>query len=195
MLGCLACISPRIAQARGALYLPGMSIFDRLFSRKPDPRFQMRPLYDSIVAIARQPAWYRAGVPDTLEGRFEMVMAVLSQVLLRLEGEDAVRQQSVWLTEVFVDDMDGQMRQIGIGDLTVGKYVGKMMAALGGRLGAYRSAEDANARAAVLWRNLGIDAPADAPSVAARLDQLVTALAQLPTDAIIAGDIPQGESA
>lgn len=171
-----------------------MSILDRLFSRKPDPRFQMRPLYDSIVAIARQPAWYRAGVPDTLGGRFEMVMAVLSQVLLRLEGDDAVRQQSVWLTEVFVDDMDGQMRQIGIGDLTVGKYVGKMMAALGGRLGAYRTAGDAETRAAVLWRNLGVETPADGPAVAARLDHLVRDLADLSTDAIVAGQLPQGDA-
>src|SRR3546814_14845384 len=49
------------------------------------------------------------------------------------------KQQSVWLTELFVDDMDGQLRQIGIGDMIVGKHIGRMMSALGGRLSAYRS--------------------------------------------------------
>src|SRR3546814_8548157 len=41
------------------------------------------------------------------------------------------------LTERFIDDMDGQLRQIGIGDFVVGKHVGKMMGALGGRMDAY----------------------------------------------------------
>lgn len=153
----------------------------------------MRPLYEAIVAAARRPEWYRAGVPDTLDGRFEMVTAILSQVLLRLEGDVAVRQESVWLTELFVDDMDGQMRQIGIGDLTVGKYVGKMMAALGGRLGAYRGAATREARGEVLWRNLGVEAPDTdgAAIVADRLDRLVAGLATLPPAEIIVGRLPE----
>lgn len=101
----------------------------------------MRPLYDAIVARAREPHWYiEGGVPDTLDGRFDMIAAIMSLVLLRLEHEPETKQQSVWLTEIFVDDMDGQLRQIGIGDMIVGKHIGKMMSALGGRLAAYRAA-------------------------------------------------------
>ncbi|AUW59729.1 ubiquinol-cytochrome C chaperone [Sphingobium sp. SCG-1] len=119
-----------------------MSVLDRLFPsffNRTDPRAEMTPLYAAIVAKGREPHWYAKGnVPDTLDGRFDMIAAVLCAVLLRLEGDDAARQQSVWLTELFINDMDGQLRQIGIGDMIVGKHIGKMMSALGGRLSAYR---------------------------------------------------------
>lgn len=100
----------------------------------------LRNLYAAVVLRARQPHWYvEGGVPDTLDGRFDMVAAVLSFVLLRMEALGA-SEDSARVAEIFVDDMDGQLRQIGIGDLVVGKHIGRMMSALGGRLGAYRAA-------------------------------------------------------
>ena len=97
------------------------------------------PLYDAVIARARQPHWYVEGaVADTVDGRFDMVAAVLCFVLLRLEDEPEGAKLGVRLTEAFVDDMDGQLREIGIGDVIVGKHVGRMMGMLGGRLGAYR---------------------------------------------------------
>ncbi|HKX21876.1 MAG TPA: ubiquinol-cytochrome C chaperone family protein, partial [Rhizorhapis sp.] len=102
-----------------------MSILSRLFA-KTDPREAMRPLYNAVVIRGREAHWYADGaVPDTLDGRFDMIAAVLSFVLLRLEQEADRKQESVWLTEIFVDDMDGQLRQIGIGDMIVGKHIGK----------------------------------------------------------------------
>ena len=120
-----------------------MTLLQRLFAPRRDAA-ALRPLYDLVVETGRDPAWYRdGGVPDTLDGRFDMVAAILSLVLLRLEAEgDAARRESVLLTEIFVDDMDASLRQIGIGDFVVGKHIGKMMGALGGRLGAFRSAVD-----------------------------------------------------
>lgn len=117
-----------------------MSLLKSLFRRRDD-RARMRPLYASVVAAARQPAWYVEGqVPDTVDGRFEMVSAMLSLVLLRLEAEgERHAAESAELTEIFVDDMDAQLREAGVGDVVVGKHIGKMMSALGGRLGAYRS--------------------------------------------------------
>lgn len=100
----------------------------------------MRSLYEAVVREGRQPHWYVKGaVPDTVDGRFDMIVAVLALALLRLE-ELGAAQESAWLTELFVDDMDGQLRQEGIGDVVVGKHVGRMMSALGGRLSAYRAA-------------------------------------------------------
>ena len=97
------------------------------------------PLYNAVVLRAREPHWYLAGaVPDTVDGRFDMVAAVLSTVLLRMEQDPAAATPSARLTERFVEDMDGQLRQLGIGDIVVGKHIGKMMSMLGGRLGAYR---------------------------------------------------------
>ena len=119
-----------------------MSLFKRLFgSADPDPKLMLVPLYDQIVAKARELHWYEAGqVPDSVDGRFDMVAAILSLVLLRLEGTPAHAQDMAYLTEVFVDDMDGQLREFGIGDMIVGKHMGKIMGAIGGRLTAFRVA-------------------------------------------------------
>jgi cytochrome b pre-mRNA-processing protein 3 len=119
-----------------------MSLLKRLFGNaEPDPKLTLAPLYNQIVAKAREPQWYVEGlVPDSIDGRFDMVAAILSLVLLRLEEDRTRAQDMAHLTEVFVDDMDGQLREVGIGDMIVGKHIGKIMGALGGRLGAFREA-------------------------------------------------------
>jgi cytochrome b pre-mRNA-processing protein 3 len=131
-----------------------MSLIDRVLGRTPAA--DMGPLYTAVVAEARQAVWYQGGgVPDTLDGRFDMISLVLSLVLLRLEHEDVRgRLPSARLTEKFVSDMDGQLRETGFGDLVVGKQVGFAMGALGGRLGAYRAGLDAGAYDDALVRNL-----------------------------------------
>lgn len=117
-----------------------MPILRRLFAGKPDPREALRPLWHRVVEISREPEWYaRCGVADTVAGRFDMITAVLALVLLRLEREGDCAAESALLTELFVEDMDGQLRESGVGDLVVGKHMGKLMASLGGRLGAYRA--------------------------------------------------------
>ncbi len=154
----------------------------------------MQPLYDAIIAEGRQPIWYENGlVPDTLDGRFDMIAAIFSVVLLRLEKESATAQQTAWLTELFVNDMDGQLRQIGIGDMIVGKHVKRMMGALGGRLGAYRDAlkgqhdlKDALQRN--LYRGEAVDTEA-LEFVSEKLRKFFDQLTAIETDAIIAGDI------
>ncbi len=126
-------------------------------------------MYDAVIARARETHWYLAGgVPDTLDGRFDMVAAVLSMVLLRIEAngteDEAAMTLSAELTERFVDDMDAQIRQIGFGDIVVGKHVGRMMGMLGGRLGAYREGVAAGDLSAPLVRNIwrGEEPAADA---------------------------------
>src|SRR3954454_4911233 len=118
-----------------------LTFLKTLFGQR-DERARLRPLYETCVALAREPAWYReGGVADTLEGRFAMVAAVTALILLRLEAEgEGGRRDSVLLTEIFIADMDSSLRQIGIGDFVVGKQVGKLVGALGGRVGAFRDA-------------------------------------------------------
>lgn len=130
------------------------NFLQRLFGRT-DPKETIAPLYAAIVAEGRQPHWYRDGqVPDSLDGRFDMIVAILAIVLMRLDEKNAT-QEGVWLTELFVDDMDGQLRQEGIGDVVVGKHIGRMMSALGGRISAYRAALAGDAELAeALVRNL-----------------------------------------
>lgn len=155
----------------------------------------MAPLYAAIVAQARVPDWYReGGVPDTTDGRFDMVASVLALVLLRLEREgDATKQAQVLLAETFVDDMDGALRQMGIGDLMVGKHVGRMMGALGGRLTAYREALGGDGDLhLVVRRNIFRDEAADASHVA-HVEHALCALAAridaTPPEQLLAGRI------
>ncbi len=149
------------------------------------------PLYAAVIARARQPHWYEAGgVADTIDGRFDMIAAVLTFVLLRLEGESAGAPLSVELAECFIDDMDGQLREIGIGDVVVGKHVGKMMGMLGGRLGAYRTGLAGESLGLALVRNLyrgQAPDPAALAHVEAELLALRDSLAALPLEAVAGG--------
>jgi len=134
-----------------------MTLLKRLFgNNEPDPKIKLVPLYNQIVAKAREPHWYVSGqVPDNIDGRFDMVAAMLSLVLLRLEGGESHALDMARLTEVFVDDMDGQLREVGIGDMIVGKHIGQIMSAVGGRLGAFRdSLVDTKTLDDVIVRNI-----------------------------------------
>lgn len=170
-----------------------MSFFDRLFGRR-NANEAVRPLYNAVVAYGRQPHWYAdGGVPDTIDGRFEMIAAVLSLVVARLELETDRRQEVAWLTELFVDDMDGQLREIGIGDMVVGKHVGRLVGAFGGRIGAYREGLREGTFEAALVRNLygGTEPPAAAlEHTAERLRALYLGLHAAPAESIIAGRLP-----
>lgn len=174
---------------------PPLALLSRLFGERRE-RAALRPLYDALVAAARDPAWYREGaVPDTLEGRFDMLAALLALVLLRLEAEgDGAKAESVALTEIFIDDMDGTLRQIGIGDFVVGKHVGKLVGALGGRLGALREALPGGAPLEpAVRRNVFRDGPASDARVgwvAGRLRTLHERLAGTAMEKLLAGAFP-----
>ena len=169
-----------------------MSLLRRLFTPTPDPREALRPLWNAVVAEARQPHWYaRGGVADSVAGRFDMVCAVLAAVLLRMEGRAAMAQPSVWLTELFVHDMDGQLREFGVGDVIVGKHVGKLVGAMGGRIDAYRQglAGDDATLADAVRRNVTLRDGSDPAAVAGGLRRLAGRLAETADDALLAGDI------
>jgi len=170
-----------------------MSLLSSIFARKDD-RAALRPLYHAVIGKAREPHWYLdGGVADTLDGRFDMVAAILSLVLLRLEALDA-QNDSVKLTEIFIEDMDGQVRQIGFGDLVVGKQIGKMMSALGGRLAAYRAALAGEAPLGeALVRNLyrgEAPEPAALAHVESRLQAFIGQLDATMRETLLAGTLP-----
>lgn len=174
-----------------------MSLLSRLFDPllRPPP-IPLQALWEAIVGIARDPVWYsRHGVPDTLDGRFDMVALVTALVMLRLEREGR-GQETAWLTEAFVADMDGSLREIGVGDLVVGKEVGRMVGALGGRLGAYRTALAPGAEPALLTdalaRNVyrGDDPVGFAAGLADAVHTLDARIATAPIDDLLAGRLP-----
>lgn len=166
-----------------------MGFFDR-FKAKRD---ETAALYAAVVARARAPHWYVAGaVPDSIDGRFDMIAAVLAMVMLRLESDPAGTPATTHLAEAFVDDMDPQLREIGIGDLLVGKQIGRMMGMLGGRLGAYRDGLAAGDLKPALVRNLYRgESPDDAAlaHVERELLALRKAIAGVGVDRLIAGDL------
>lgn len=166
----------------------------RLLGKEAEAR-PMAELYAAIVAEARDPAWYLDGaVPDTIDGRFEMLALILSLVFARLDIDDTgIRRRTVELTERFVDDMDGQVRQSGFGDMVVGKHVGKMMGALGGRIGVYRERPGGKETLEhALARNLyraHPPAPASLDWTVARVRRIAAGLAALPVEAVLAGQV------
>jgi cytochrome b pre-mRNA-processing protein 3 len=159
-------------------------------------RDRMLPLYQQIVGTGRDPAWYREGqVPDTVNGRFDVIAAVMALVLIRLEREQDRRTQlsSTLLTELFIDDMDGSLRQIGIGDLVVGKHMGRLMGALGGRLGAFRKAvKDEREMHAAVKRNVFHEEPPSEEALAFVTERLLRFHAVLdaaPASALLEGKV------
>lgn len=146
-------------------------LFKRLFRREAAPPPHRR-VYAEIVAQARREELYTAlGVPDTLEGRYEMVMLHAFLLLDRLRRggpEEAAFGQAVF-DEMFLD-MDHNLREIGIGDVVVGKHIRRMAELFYGHAEAYGAAlaePDATVRKErlkdVLKRNIHPDAGDAAP--------------------------------
>lgn len=120
-------------------------------------------LYGAIVAQARLPGFYRDyAVPDTVEGRFELIVLHLALVLDRLAEEPAQRALGQGVFDRFCQDMDHNLREMGVGDLTVPKQMRRMGGAFYGRAQAYREALAApgdEALAQILMRNIYDGAP------------------------------------
>lgn len=173
-----------------------VSLLSRLLGKSTDTREAMRPLWHRVVEIAREKPWYaQCGVADTVPGRFDVVTLVVALFLLRMERDkahdDTLIAPSVRLTELFVDDMDGQLRQSGVGDLVVGKRMGKLVSVLGGRLGALREAlaQDDTALIGALERNVTLTEGADTAALAARVRALHAEIDALSNDDLLAGRI------
>lgn len=109
-------------------------ILGRLFKAREK---REKRLYEAIVAAARHVRFYEnMGVPDTIDGRFEMIVLHLFLVLNRLKGEgvEDLRQN---LTDEFFADMDRSLRELGVSDVAVGKKVRKIAESYYGRVTVY----------------------------------------------------------
>lgn len=160
-------------------------------------------LYERIVAAARRPVPYSAwNVPDTPLGRYEMLSLHMLLVLRRLKGEgpeaDALAQE---LTDVFFQDIDHSLRELGIGDMGVPKRMKRLARMFFGRAAAYEAAidaGDADALSAALTRNVRPDATEwpEAGALAAHALAMHAALGRQPLDAILSGevDLPDAEA-
>lgn len=148
----------------------------------PDPTIE--GVYGMIVAQARSPAFYRDyGVPDTVSGRFDMIVLHLVLVLRRIrepQGNMPALGQQIF--DRFCRDMDHNFREMGIGDLAVPKEMKRVAEAFYGRTGVYEAALGANDRtaleAAVARNVFGMEAVSPgARRIAAYMDEVVRRLA------------------
>ncbi len=166
---------------------------DRLSARH-DQIDAVHELYAAVVEQARQPLFYRElGVPDRLDGRFDLIVLHLFFVLRKL-GEDGRTRQGheKQLLGLFFSDMDRSLREMGVGDLSVGKKIRNMAEAYYGRAAAYEEALAAPEGAALeraLERNIYAgEAPQNAlPQLAAYVRHLSTVLDAAPQESIAVG--------
>ena len=139
--------------------------------------------YDLVVEQARQPVFFAGyGVPDTLDGRYELICLHAFLYLYRLKAD---RPRSAELSQAFFDamfaDLDRALREMGTGDLSVGKHVKRMARGFYGRIRAYQegivSAD--SALAAALGRNLFGTVPGSSPQIAGMAEYVQAAVGEL----------------
>ena len=149
-----------------------MIMLQNLFRTRPRERLG-EPLYDLVVRQARQPAFYTTlGVADRIDARFELYTLHVLLLVMRLrdEGEQGAEAAQA-LFDTYVSALDHALRELGVGDISVGKKMRKLGEAMYGRMTAYEGPlrdGDAGALAAGLARNVfESDDPAAGEALAA----------------------------
>jgi cytochrome b pre-mRNA-processing protein 3 len=126
--------------------------------RKDRVQSQAETLYAAIAEQARAPGLYLGGgTPDTLAGRFDQLALHVFLLLRRLKREGQTGEKlSIAVQQFFFQRLDDALRELGVGDLSVGKKIRSLAEAFYGRAGAYEKAlaEDGGALAAALARNV-----------------------------------------
>ena len=99
-------------------------------------------LFEALTGEARQTHWYLEGdVPDTLDGRFAVLATLTALALVRLEQNGAEGDRiSVALTERFIEVMESEHRELGLGDPTLGRTVRKLVGSLARRTQIWHAA-------------------------------------------------------
>ncbi len=118
--------------------------------RKPrrTPPGTIEAIYGMIVTQAREPIFYRdLGVPDTVNGRFDLLLLHLWLLLRRLRAVQGAAELSQALFDRFCEDMDDNLREMGVGDQTVPKRMRAFGEAFYGRVQAYDGATEAGGEA------------------------------------------------
>ena len=170
-------------------------LLDRLFR----PRHALtagRALYLRAVEQSRSPALYSSlGAPDSVEGRFEVYSLHVVLLLDRLRGHgDVAAEVSQALFDTYLKDLDHALRELGVGDLSVGRKMRKLGEAFYGRGKSYGAAfsalPDTGDLIALLTRTVYADAdPEPAPRLAAYVLEQRAALAGQPLERLLAGEV------
>jgi cytochrome b pre-mRNA-processing protein 3 len=114
----------------------------------------VRSLYAATVARAREPMFFtKFGVPDTIDGRFDLLTLHAWLVLEKLRDAKLAELSQSFMDTVFVGFDEG-LRDMGAGDMGMGRRMKKLADAFYGRLSSYENSADPTAMSEALQRNL-----------------------------------------
>lgn len=170
-------------------------VLESIFGRAPEAE-AAAALYEAVIVQARQPDFYlHCGLPDSLDGRFEMITLHSFIVLRRLR---ALGPEAEAVAQAFVDtlvlDMDRSLREMGVGDLGVGKRVKRMAAGFHGRVTAYDAglAAGRDQLEAAMRRNVFGTASPEPWQVSALAGYLLREIEVAPDPGLLAGKVSFG---
>ena len=175
----------------------GKTVLDRLFRRQREARASAE-FYGKIVAQARRPEFYRdLGVPDTLDGRFDMVALHVFLTMHRLQGQGPTAEGwSKRLYEVMLTDFETSLMEMGVGDTGIPRRMKLIARGMAGRIDAYHraleSADDKLLEVALdnnLYGTVLEVPPGRLATMASYVRGVVAGLAAQPLDSLLAGDI------
>ena len=166
--------------------------------RRNRPPDTISSQYGMIVAQARTPVFYREyGVPDTVAGRFDLLLVHVALIVERLMREEPAKAFGQALFDRFCTDMDDNLREMGIGDLSVPKHMKRVGEAFYGSSQVYQAALAAGGDAALIKakvRNV-YGGVSPAPAAAARLATYIRRVAEVldrhPVPELTAGRVVQ----
>ena len=174
--------------------------FNHFLKPRTPSRGTIETIYGMIVAQAREPLFYRdLGVPDTVNGRFDMVVLHMWLVLRRMKQQGDAAGLAQPLFDRFCSDMDHNLREMGVGDLAVPRRMRQFGEAFYGRQAAYGAALDAadlQELEKALARNILGEVAGGEKALARYVRAAAAQLATQPEDALIAGRVvfPSPES-
>lgn len=171
----------------------------RWFAGRAARKEAAEKIYDAIVAQSRYPAFYiRCGVPDTLSGRFDMLVIHMFVVLqiLKLGGREG-QLLAQEIVEAFIREMDTMVRDLGVSDRNVPKEVRKIAQLFYGQLLAYATAlqrNDGKVLANEVWKSFQSaegagNAPIAADSISNYIRQSIKSIQEMPLNMLLQGNI------
>lgn len=167
--------------------------------RKQDKPYETAAfaLYNQAMKAARNPDfYYEMDVPNTPEGRFEMIAIHVVMIIDRLNGDyQNTKDFSQALFDAMFADMDQSLRQIGLGDMTIPKRMRYLMKSFNARAHLYEGAlkaNDSSALEAVLHKNVFLNADGDVKALAMYMTEMRARLAAQSIEALISGQIDFG---
>lgn len=166
-------------------------IFQKLFRTRASEAAG-RALYAAAVEQARRPALYaELKAPDTVEGRFELYSLHVLMLIERLRGGGPqAADTSQALFDTYVSSLDNALREMGVGDISVGKKMRRLAEAFYGRAKSYEAASDRAGLEALLRRTVYAgDEAAPVAGLADYIGATRQTLAEQPLDSVLTGEV------